>query len=69
MSMKLYCCGEEMEFDPGTWEKEGIIEYDCKKCGRTIGVKMCTCNDCNSNKSCEFAYDDYNYDGSCLALK
>ena len=28
-----------------------------------------TCSSCLSNKECEFAFDLYNTDGDCLAIK
>ena len=26
----------------------------------------CTCTNCQNNKDCPFAYDDYNVNGDCL---
>jgi hypothetical protein len=36
--LKLWCCGKEMEFDPGLWETDGIVEYDCRVCNRSVRV-------------------------------
>lgn len=32
-------------------------------------IKRFTCFNCDSSPTCEFAYDLYNTDGDCLALK
>jgi len=29
----------------------------------------CTCMDCEDRFDCEFAFDGYNFDGDCLAVK
>ena len=36
---------------------------------RQEGVRLLTCHTCLSNKTCEFAFDPYNTDGDCLAIK
>lgn len=29
-------CGKEMEFDPALWETNGVIEYDCTNCSKSV---------------------------------
>ena len=33
------------------------------------GDKVSTCSSCEDNKTCEFAFDGYNTNGDCLAIK
>jgi len=33
------------------------------------GEKVSTCSSCGDNKTCEFAFDGYNTNGDCLAIK
>ena len=33
------------------------------------GDKVSTCDTCGDNKTCEFAFDGYNTNGDCLAIK
>jgi hypothetical protein len=32
-------------------------------------VDKCTCDGCNNTSACDYAFDDYNMNGDCLALK
>ena len=32
-------------------------------------LPICTCDDCEDNKECKYAWDMYNTDGDCLAGK
>jgi len=36
---------------------------------RQEGVRLLTCHTCLSRGTCEFAFDPYNTDGDCLAIK
>lgn len=40
--------------------KESILSFDSRNY---------TCDDCTDADQCEFAYDSYNTNGDCLALK
>jgi len=40
--------------------KESILSFDSRNY---------TCDDCEDRNTCEFAYDSYNTNGDCLALK
>jgi Zn-finger nucleic acid-binding protein len=59
-----YIDGEELQ----TGEGEDVILIATEH-GKPF--EGCTCNDCDSAKdgSCEYAYDRYNTDGDCLAVK
>jgi len=32
-------CGAVMEFDPGLWETDGLVEYDCPVCRRSVRME------------------------------
>lgn len=36
---------------------------------RGYDIDKCTCNDCPDKDHCEFAFDLYNTQGDCLAMK
>lgn len=47
-----------------------VIEvHDRDKLKEIMKGKNCTCNDCPSRETCEWAYDPFNVDGDCLAEK
>lgn len=43
------------------------LVYDFKREGYKYGYL--TCDFCGDRHTCEFAYDGYNTDGDCLAMK
>jgi hypothetical protein len=44
-------------------------EYFIKLHNMRRDQKHITCFQCKDNKTCEWAYDHYNTDGDCLAIK
>lgn len=49
-------------------EKADATRVELKQAGVTHHVEI-TCQECPENSSCEYAFDGYNTDGDCLALK
>jgi len=54
----------DLEIDSEVSDEHYFFAYE----GNTE-IERCTCHTCLSNKTCEFAYDPYNTDGDCLAMK
>lgn len=48
-------------------EKRNAMIQNLKSFG--INYKTITCDNCDSKTECEYAYDSYNTDGDCLAVK
>ena len=42
----------------------GVMEWS-----EWIKHPQCTCSDCEDKDDCQFAYDHYNTNGDCLAVK
>jgi hypothetical protein len=40
-----------------------------QRTGNRADNRKITCEDCLDNDNCEFAFDHYNTDGDCLAIK
>ncbi len=51
---------------PCRGDREAMIKYLAR-----LGIRYTriTCDDCPSKNSCHWAYDAYNTDGDCLAVK
>ena len=67
---KENCCYRDKNRTEVDWE---LLEIRAKSCPPGYLTeeekKRYTCYDCSAKDECEFAYDEYNTDGDCLADK
>ena len=58
----------QQQFEPGTYgfwvEQRALLQLNQRSF-----LQRCTCIKCKDSETCEFAYDGYNTDGDCLAIK